>query len=465
MSLDSVQRALEDVPRYEGFLTYSELERSSEELVREYRDFVRLIDIGSTRCGKRIRALVLGNGSRKAFLFGAPHPNEPVGTLVLDYLSWRFAQDESLRKALDYTLIIVKVADIDGLILNEGWFKGPLTIAKYVENYYRSAGDVQIEWSFPIRYKRLLFEKPVPETVAIMKLIDSYKPSFIYSLHNAGFGGVYYYISEEAPLLYPIYQLYPKSLGIPLSLGEPEVPWASMLSKAVYKMVSTKDFYEFLEAQGVDPIAVIRHGGNSYDYASNLNPRVFELVAEVPYFYDPRVEDLDEDRITRREAILKGLSIREDTYRVLEKTWKALKGVLRIEDPCSEEAKLAESIEYFIQTAPKLIESEKAWALKNPGLNRRATRAEVFDNTFVEEFYSALIMGMLKRIVLKKDLKRIAFVRPVIEDFETAFEERIAKLESNKSYRVIEIEKLVKVQLAAGLYTMLYLQSCHCSTS
>jgi len=79
------------------------------------------------------------------------HPNEPIGTLTLDYPSWRLATDDELRKLLGYKWIIVKVADPDGLKLNEGWLKGPYNIINYALHCYRPAGNKQVEWTFPIK--------------------------------------------------------------------------------------------------------------------------------------------------------------------------------------------------------------------------------------------------------------------------------------------------------------------------
>ncbi|MEM0262695.1 MAG: M14 family zinc carboxypeptidase, partial [Nitrososphaerota archaeon] len=110
-----------------------------------YRDIVRVVDAGSSRCGERIRALIIGRGSKTALLFGAPHPNEPIGTLTLEYLTRVLASDEELRKLYNYTWVVVKAVDVDGLKMNEGWFKKPFTIETYAENYYRPAGNVQIE--------------------------------------------------------------------------------------------------------------------------------------------------------------------------------------------------------------------------------------------------------------------------------------------------------------------------------
>jgi len=459
MSPDPVQRAIEEVLSYPSFMTYRELEESTDRLAEEFRGVVRVLDVGRSRCGERVKALVIGRDSRAALLFGAPHPNEPVGTLTLNYLSWRLASDEELRNLFDYTWVIVKVADVDGLKMNEGWFKKPFSAETYAKNYYRPAGNVQIEWSFPVRYGRYSFESPTPETRGLMKLVDEYRPYFIYSLHNAGFGGVYYYVSVNAPLLYPILQLYPRSLGIPLSLGEPEVPWVKQLTRAIYMMPSVRNYYDFLEAQGMDPVEVIKHGGSSYDYAREVNPLVVELVAEVPYLYDPRIEDLSETDVVRRKAVLDAISWREEVYELVRSVWGRAKDLVPASELCSEVGLLRESVEYFLETAPKSIEATRRWATRDPSLERKATVSEVFDNYYVTKFYTLLTLGMLLRL-LRRGYEQSP--NPTLEDLaeevEGKFLEVVNELERDRRYRAIEIRDLVRVQLAAGLYTALYIQ-------
>lgn len=456
---DVLWQVVEGVPSFREFMTFEELEESTDLLAREHRDVVRIAEVGRSRCGERIRAIIIGRGSRAALLFGAPHPNEPVGTLMLEYLTKVLASNEELREVLDYTWVVVKAVDVDGLKMNEGWFKKPFTIRVYAENYYRPAGNVQIEWSFPVKYKRLSFESPTPGTRALMKLIEEHRPDFIYSLHNAGFGGVYYYITTRAPLLYPIFQLLPRALGVPLSLGEPEVPWARPLSRAVYLMVSVRDYYDFLEAQGVDPVEVIRHGGSSFDYARELNPSVVELVTEVPYLYDPRVEDTSEADIIRRDAILEALRWRESVYEFVRSVWLKVSKLVPRRDVCTEPGMLAESLEYFVSTTPKALEATKRWALRDPSLSRRATVAEAFDNLYVTRFYSLLVLGMLLRLLRREyEASRSDPLRETLGDVEVKFEEVLDFLEKNGKYTVIDLDKLVKIQLAAGLYTALYKQ-------
>ncbi|MGC9086324.1 MAG: M14 family zinc carboxypeptidase, partial [Thermoproteota archaeon] len=131
---DILGEVIEHVPSYNAFMTVEELDESAVKLAEKYPDVVKLLDIGTTREGDKIYALRIGKGKNKALLFGCPHPNEPVGTLVLEYLSWELAKNDKLREVFDYTWYIVKVADKEGLRLNSGWLKGPFTPLNYAKN-------------------------------------------------------------------------------------------------------------------------------------------------------------------------------------------------------------------------------------------------------------------------------------------------------------------------------------------
>jgi len=119
-------KVVEEVPDYKAFHKVDELNASSEKLAHKYPDKVKLFEIGSSRKGEKIKALKIGRGEKAALLFGFPHPNEPIGSMTLEYLSWRLVEDRSLGK-LDFTWYIVKCIDPDGARLNEGWFEGPFT--------------------------------------------------------------------------------------------------------------------------------------------------------------------------------------------------------------------------------------------------------------------------------------------------------------------------------------------------
>ena len=148
---------------------------------------------------------------------------------------------------LDYTFYIVKAWDADGLVRNEGWLKGPYTIFNYSRNFFRPAANLQVDWTFPIDYKELHFHNIMPETQAMKNLIDRIKPAFTYALHNAGFGGVYWYVTEDVPALYPGLREAVERQGIPLHLGEPESPAIPQLAPAVLLAEGIEAEYDYFE--------------------------------------------------------------------------------------------------------------------------------------------------------------------------------------------------------------------------
>ncbi|MGH9425259.1 MAG: M14 family zinc carboxypeptidase, partial [Terriglobia bacterium] len=177
------------IPDYQEFLTPEELHESSVQLVEEFPQLAQLREIGTSTEGRSIELLTIGNGPKAALFLGAPHPNEPIGTLTLDFLSRLLCERQDLREELGYTFLIVKVSDPDGLTLNTGWLKEKFSPLTYALNYYRPPQDEQVEWGFPIHYKTLRFTTPPAETQAVMKLMEQYRPTFYYSLHNASFCG------------------------------------------------------------------------------------------------------------------------------------------------------------------------------------------------------------------------------------------------------------------------------------
>ncbi len=150
MKLDDVLEILDGVPDYQVFFTVDELKASMRQLASRYPDAVQVIPVGHSRQGDRIEALKIGDGAKKALLFALPHPNEPIGSMMLEYLSERLAEDDALREALGYTWYLIKCIDPDGTRLNEGWFKGPFSIENYAWHYYRPPAHQQVEWTFPI---------------------------------------------------------------------------------------------------------------------------------------------------------------------------------------------------------------------------------------------------------------------------------------------------------------------------
>ncbi len=437
------------VPEMDRFYTVDELNAGIERLAAEYPEITSLRRVGTSKLGEPIKMLSIGNGAKNAFLFACPHPNEPIGSNLVHYLSEQLCVDEDLRTAFDYTWHLIPCVDPDGTRLNEGWFAGPFTPRNYARNFYRPASNQQVEWTFPVSHKELFYDRSIPETEMLMRVIDELQPEFLVSLHNAGFGGVYYYIGREAEALYPVLHELPEWEELPLQLGEPEVPYAKTFAPAIFSMISIKDSYDYIEANGGD-VSVMDSGDSSAAYAEKYGS--FMLVTEVAYYDDPRVMDQTPTEHLRRDAILEGLGIQEEGGSVLSKYFNTVAKQLKGQSPFQH------SVEWWAGLS-KSREAERNWAMTSEETNRPATVAEHFSNVVQTQFYRLLGLGMLLRM-LEGEIaigNGTPAIRTSLTEATATFEAWADKLEAALNYRVVPIRKLVAVQLGAILATGQYL--------
>lgn len=452
---------LSNIPDYKEFLTVDELDASSHALAEKYPDVVSIFEMGRTKDDHPLLCLKIGSGSKNALMFGCPHPNEPIGTMMLEYFTENLAKNKALRDELDYTWYVVKAWDADGLRLNEKWLKGPYTIYNYSRNFFRPAGHRQVDWTFPIDYKDLHFHDPIPETTAMMKLIDEVKPAFIYSLHNAGFGGVYWYISNPLPELYDDMYAAANKVQVPLNLGEPEAPYCVAFAPAIYESMGIEQEYDYMEKYapaGTNIGERFRVGNCSESYA---RPRYgsFTLLTELPYFFDKRIMDLSEGTMTRKDAVLQKLAAGEESDRYILETMEISKQYFAPLNP------FWLALEAF--TSQRDNDATRNMVETNPDFAKKATVAEEFDNLLMSRFYKSLSYGMLIR-VNEYELAEMERTGEVNEAKRAALEkardiaivhhkELTDQLERDIHYEVVPIRKLVSIQLECGLLVSKYL--------
>lgn len=457
MILKAIIRDLLDrVPDYQNFLTLAELDESSRQLARDYPDTVKLFEMGRTQEDRPLLCLKIGEGSRNALFFGCPHPNEPIGTMLLEYLSRELASNQALREELDYTFYMVKAWDADGLVRNEGWLKGPFTLQQYSRYFFRPAGRVQVDWTFPIDYKDIHFHDTMPETQAMMDLIDDIKPVFNYALHNAGFGGVYWYVSEDVPQAYPSLYQAAERQGIPLHLGEPESPSLKILGKAILLAEGIEVEYDFLEKLGAKDIPSIIASGTSSDSYAKSRYGTFTFLTELPYFYDPRIADPSLMDKTRSQAVLEKLDWTEASNREVASILAVSETLMRPDNPYLMAVKdFTKGLE---------IESTRKMALEDPDYQRPATVAEYFDNTAINKFYRLLAYGMLIR-AHEHELDKGADpdsrdrLEGAMEKAQALHSHLSQELEASFNYQAIPIKKLVTIQLECGIVMAQHIHS------
>lgn len=433
-------RLLARVPDFREFLTLEELGASSRRLVAEFPGLARLETVGASAEGRPIELLSIGHGRRSALLVGVPHPNEPIGTLTLEFLCRLLCEDDALRTALGATIHVVNVADPDGLVLNEGWFKGAFSPTRYVLEYYRPPHREQVEWSFPVSYKTLRFTRPSPEAATIMRVVERVRPEFFYSLHNAGFCGVYFYVSGERPGLFSALHDLVAIQGLPLHRGEPEVPYLRTLAPAVYALFGIQDTYEYLaRTLGEDPAPVIEAGTSSDDWLRGVCG-AFSLVCELPYYTAPALDDTAPSGRVRREVTLAGLARAEALHAECVAAFAAL-------GPTVPDHRLTRSVADYVAKTPKRLGAERAHAAGSE-YDREATRAEALDATTCRAFYHVVYLGEVYRLAVMLGRSTDA------DRLRARIETVTATIESESGLRVLPLRPLVAVQAGAGLLAL-----------
>lgn len=443
----NIEDELKKVPDYRRFYTLDEMLAKARSVAGEHPDIYSYEVVGHSSDGEPIPMLTAGTGDKRILLFASPHPNEPIGGMLIQFLLDELIQNTSLRT--DYTWYLLPCVDPDGTRLNEGWFAGPYTIQNYARHFYRPPSAEQVEWTFPVRYKDLHFDTLMPETSALMNAFDIARPRVVYSLHNAGFGGVYYYISHDLKDVYEAFGDIPKKRGLALSLGEAEMPWATEFSPAVYKMSSITEAYDYLEQYGdASPAELIQGGGSSADYLSNMgleeDPLI--LVTELPYFQTEQIADQTPTAKSRREVLLEGIQQAKGSAL----TVKAI--LARIAPEMTLDTRFYRAVRLFNQQTLDALPSKEKWVYEAAEMDQAATVAQTTDELYVGSFYRLLVTSMLRRALDAQLAEtKSATLESAQVDLDILLETWTERLESGLEYEVIPIKTLVEVQYGALL--------------
>ncbi len=428
------------VPDYRRFETWEALRARTAALADEFPGLARVETVGHSTEGRPIDLLTVGHGRRRLLCVGAPHPNEPIGTLTIDFLARALCEDEALRARLDVTLSAIPVSDPDGFVLNEGWFEGDFSPLHYARHFYRPPHREQVEWTFPVDYRTLRFTTPTAETQTVMRVMERVRPSVLYALHNAGFCGVYFYVSHDRPPLYPALHALVDAQGLTLHRGEPEVPYLRTLAPAVYALFGIAETYDYYAARlGEDPAALIEAGTSSDDWLRRLDADAFSIVCELPYYTAPALADATPSGRSRRDVVLEGLDAADALCREIATGFASL---ARVPDH-----RITRSLEAYVAKTPKRLAAERAHAAQ-PEFEREATGAEACDATVCTPFHHMLYLGELGRTA------SLACDDALAGRVDERLRARADALARASGLRVLSIRPLVAVQAGAGLLTM-----------
>lgn len=446
-SLVDIPRIVKEVPNYTQFMTGPELAASSVKLLEQHHDMVKegLLGyeiLGQSTEGRDIDLLRIGKGKKKVLWVGTPHPNEPVGTLTIDFLSHYLCEHPKMLATMDTTFVFIKNADPDGLALNESWLKAGIDPLTYALGFYRPAGDEQVEWGFPIDYETLHFNNPPMETKAVMKALQKYRPDFLYSLHNASFGGAYYYMEPRVDDLFIPLQENLLSNGLSIRQGDAEMPSVEKWADGIFQELTVKrSCYDYFKKNlNGDPAERIVGGAFMSEYLrDNLQHDHLSLVSEAPYFTSEALKNTSLSGITRREAIINGANTR---MKIVDDTRKFLRDLGDMPDSRLKRA-IAFNLQFISNLATNLLEETQ-----KPAYDEIATVAEVYVTNQCERYYQIIQLGQVYRLAIEAgQLGKAEEIKAYIEDV-------ITDINAVSPIQALPIQNLVCAQVGAGLIAL-----------
>lgn len=101
-------------------------------------------------------------------------------------------------------------------------------------------------------------------------------------------------------------------------MGEPEWFDLEAFDDAIYPLRTFADQYD--AAQDDEDVALdeVLLGGNAYDYASQFDDDVIEFIVELPYFFDPQIQDQTELDRTREDVIQEGIQSQQPLLEAMQ---------------------------------------------------------------------------------------------------------------------------------------------------
>lgn len=451
-----VAEVLRAVPPFDRFCSVAELQAC----VQRSRESSQEWDIriaGTSRNGAPIHHLRCGKGSVKALFVAFPHPNEPIGGLtVFSLMSLLNAGHPQLVQA-DVEWHIVPCIDPDGARLNEGWSQQEFTFDGYLRHFHRQELRDQAECSFPLHYKRLVFDQPTPEAKVLKELLTQIRPDFYYSLHNLPTGGGAYYL-----LTRDIEQKYHRELyglleqhRVPLQAAPGFGDWMAGFGPGIREFVTTRSYYDFLEKTQPRPEEVVQFGACSYEYLAEIKNSAMTFVAELPLVRHPSDGSSVPTGQNLRQLRLRMDAENKFVATVILEEWQRVKADLDTASPFYRKV-----FNGVISTKDQLHDGLPFWPYKtrdvllNPAYSRTMTEGERLI-VYQEQFF--LLCQYYEFVRLLQASAQSAAVRQATGRLESLFNGALDDLRKAirfEDFEVIDCNTLAMVQLGSGLVVL-----------
>ncbi|MFI0938351.1 M14 family zinc carboxypeptidase [Streptomyces sp. NPDC021020] len=206
--------------------TTTEITTGARAIALSYPEVCRLASVGTSRAGRPLLMLSVGHGERNVLVVAGPHANEAAvgGATVLRLahtIARRRADGDDDGSSWHFLLCI----DPDGAALNEPWLSGPYTLRGHYEHFFRPCTAEQPEW---LPAGGAGPGPALPETRALVDVLDELRPVLQCSLHGIDVGGSFVQLTSDVPGVPERIGKSAAELDIPLESGSSDAfQWPS----------------------------------------------------------------------------------------------------------------------------------------------------------------------------------------------------------------------------------------------
>ncbi|KPH98649.1 peptidase M14 carboxypeptidase A [Actinobacteria bacterium OK074] len=192
-----------------------ELERQARALVAAAPGVLRLRAVGESRAGRPLWLLSAGHGDRQILTVAGAHANEPVGGASVLRLARLFARRPAHPQLLGCTWHFLLCLDPDGGHLAQGWQpeEPKPSLEACHRSFYRPEFSCQPE-SMPAPGER---RELLPESAALVRLLDELQPVAQFTLHGIEFGGAFLMLTRAVPGVVDAFRRTAAQLRVPLT--------------------------------------------------------------------------------------------------------------------------------------------------------------------------------------------------------------------------------------------------------
>ena len=132
--MNHFDKYIEECEKEEQFLTVQEIEKRVLAFTND--SFISVNQIGTSEKGRKVYCLKFGAGEKSIFILANTRGSVPSGSSVIFSIIDLFKKNVSFFESFNGTFYLFPCIDPDSAVLNEEWFKGELSLKKYVMNYY-----------------------------------------------------------------------------------------------------------------------------------------------------------------------------------------------------------------------------------------------------------------------------------------------------------------------------------------